>query len=94
VAETVVTITGKGGLHLRAAARFVQVAARFTSAIHLRSLARADAQLIDGKSMLGLLQSGIAQGQSVWLSAEGPDADAALAALCLLVERGFEEPSW
>lgn len=90
MAETTLAITHAGGLHLRAAARFVQTAAQFACAVHLRNASRLDAPMIDAKSLLGVMQSGIAQGQQVWIRAEGPDADAALEALRLLIERDFE----
>ena len=47
---------------------------------------RPDAHEIDAKSLLSVLQSGIGQGQKMSVRAEGPDADAALAALRELIE--------
>lgn len=91
MAETILTITHSGGLHLRAAARFVQTAAQFASTLHLRNASRPDAPVLDAKSLIGVMQSGIAQGQQAWIGAEGPDAGAALEALRWLVEHDFEE---
>ncbi len=88
--EITLTITDPGGLHLRAAAQLVQTAAQFSSRIWLHRLERPDALDIDAKSLLGVLQSGVTQGQQVSLRAEGPDAEAALAALRRLIEQKLE----
>ena len=75
------------GLHARAAARFVHAATAFVSRIRV---ARGDREM-DGKSIMGLLLLGAAQGSVITLSADGPDEQAALAALAALVGRGFEQ---
>jgi phosphocarrier protein len=75
------------GLHARAAAKFVHTAGRFTSDIRV---ARGDRE-VDGKSIMGLLLLAAAQGSAIRISADGPDEHEALAALCALVERGFDE---
>lgn len=83
-----VTIVNPLGLHARAAARFVHLAGGFRSAIRVRRLERE----MDGKSIMGLLLLTAAQGTSITISADGPDERDAVAALCALVERGFDEP--
>jgi len=75
------------GLHARAAARFVRLAAQFRSQIQV---GRGERQ-VDGKSILGLLLLAAACGTVIEISASGMDADEALAALCALVNRGFED---
>jgi phosphocarrier protein HPr len=75
------------GLHARAAAKFVHTAGRFTA--HIR-VARGDRE-VDGKSIMGLLLLAAAQGSAIRISADGPDEGDAIAALCALVERGFDE---
>jgi phosphocarrier protein len=75
------------GLHARAAAKFVHTAGRF--AAHVR-VARGDRE-VDGKSIMGLLLLAAAQGSSIRISTSGPDEADAIAALCSLVERGFDE---
>src|SRR5436309_6052182 len=82
-----VTIGNPLGLHARAAARFVHAANGFAS--HIR-VARAGRE-IDGKSIMGLLLLTAAQGRSITITADGPDERDAVAALCRLVERGFDE---
>ena len=75
------------GLHARAAARFVKLASEFQSQI---KVTRGD-RTMDGKSILGLLLLSAARGTELRISADGPDEAAAVAALCALAARGFEE---
>ena len=75
------------GLHARAAAKFVHTAGRFVA--HIR-VARAGREM-DGKSIMGLLLLGAAKGSTITISADGVDEADALAALCALVQRGFDE---
>lgn len=75
------------GLHARAAARFVQTANRFQSAIRVT---RGD-RTVDGKSIMGILLLAAARGTILTLAADGPDAAAALNELCALVASGFGE---
>jgi phosphocarrier protein len=46
---------------------------------------------MDGKSIMGLLLLAAGQGSTIVISAEGSDEQPAVAALCALVERGFDE---
>lgn len=75
------------GLHARAAARFVNVAGQFRSQIRVTRGERT----MDGKSILGLLLLAAARGTTLGISADGPDEAAAVAALCALADRGFED---
>jgi phosphocarrier protein HPr len=84
-----VTIVNPLGLHARAAAKFVHVASRFSCSIRVARGARE----MDGKSIMGLLLLSAAQGSSIAISANGSDEKDAIAALCALVERGFDETS-
>jgi phosphocarrier protein len=76
------------GLHARAAARFVNVASRFHSQIRVTRGERT----MDGKSILGLLLLAAARGTALGITADGPDEADAVAALCDLAARGFEDP--
>ena len=80
-------ITNALGLHARAAAKFVHTAGGFQA--HIR-VARGERE-VDGKSIMGLLLLAAAQGSEIRIAADGPDERDAIAALCALVERGFEE---
>ena len=82
-----VTVTNPLGLHARAAAKFVSVAARFQS--HIR-VAR-DARVMDGKSIMGILLLAASRGSALVISAEGQDEADAVDALSQLVESGFGE---
>ena len=46
---------------------------------------------VDGKSIMALLLLAAAHGSSIRISADGADEDEAIAALCALIERGFDE---
>ncbi len=75
------------GLHARAAAKFVHLASSFAASVRVAKGGRE----IDGKSIMGLLLLSAAQGSTVTISVDGDDEEAAIAALCGLVERGFDE---
>ena len=75
------------GLHARAAAKFVHTAGRFASKIRVARGGRE----VDGKSIMGLLLLAASRGSSISISADGPDEQEAIAALCALVERGFDD---
>lgn len=82
-----VRIVNPLGLHARAAARFVRLAAQFSSSVRV---ARGSREL-DGKSILGLLLLGASRGTDIVIRAEGDDAAAAVEALSQLVADGFED---
>ena len=82
-----VTVVNQLGMHARAAAKFVQLAAKFQS--HIR-VAR-DTREMDGKSIMGLLLLAAARGTTIRISAEGGDEAEAVSALAGLVQAGFGE---
>lgn len=82
-----VTIANRLGLHARAAGKFVQLAGRYESRIHVVK----GHQRVDAKSILGLLALAASQGTALTLEAEGADADAALEALTELIDGHFGE---
>ena len=81
------TIVNKRGLHARAAARFVQTAERFEAEITVTK----DSTTVGGTSIMGLMMLAAGPGSVIRVSAEGPDAEAALGALGELVEGLFGE---
>ena len=85
-----VTVTNALGLHARAAARFVHLAARFASKIRVSR----DTKVMDGKSIMGILLLAAARGTILTITAEGPDEAAAVQSLIDLVKSGFGEESW
>jgi phosphocarrier protein len=76
-----VTVVNPLGLHARAAARFVQLAARFSSQVRVAR----DAKVMDGKSIMGILLLAAARGTTITISANGADEQAAVEALATLV---------
>ena len=82
-----VTIVNERGLHARAAAKFVKLADQFQAAIEV---VRNGTQ-VDGRSIMGLMMLAAGPGTELEISADGADADSALAALADLVGRGFDE---
>jgi phosphocarrier protein HPr len=83
----VATIVNQRGLHARAAAKFVRIAEAFDARVQVVK----EDQSVAGTSILGLMLLGAGTGTELTLEAEGPEADAALAALGGLIERGFDE---
>jgi phosphocarrier protein len=85
------------GLHARAAAKFVHIAATFESRIRVGRVASAeasaprDSKMMDGKSIMGILLLAAARGTTLTISADGPDEGPAIEALVRLVETGFGE---
>ncbi len=78
------------GLHARPAALFVEAARSFVSKLALENLDRVS-RPVDAKSMLMVLTAGVGPGHRIRISAEGTDADEALAALTDLVNSGLGE---
>jgi phosphocarrier protein len=85
--DRTLTICNKRGLHARASAKFVKCAEEFSSEITVSK----DGQSVGGTSIMGLMMLAASPGCTIHVSARGPDADAALAALADLVECGFGE---
>ena len=75
--ETTVALPAGVALHARPAAHFTRAAMGFSSDITIASGERE----ANAKSLLTVLALGAKGGTEVRLSAEGPDADAALEAL-------------
>ena len=87
--EKRVTVTNRLGLHARAAARLVQLANRFQSAMRLERL--DDQVTADAKSILSVLMLAAARGTELSAKAEGTDEAEAMAALSDLFNNGFGE---
>lgn len=81
------TIQNKLGIHARPAAQFVKTANRFQADVFVEK----DGEEVDGKSIMGLMMLAAGHGSVICVSADGPDADAAIGALGELIERKFEE---
>jgi len=88
--EIRLTIRNQLGLHARPAAKFVATAARFQSQIEVRNLTR-DTEAVRADSINQVAILGVRQGHEIAITAQGEDADEALAALQVLVEANFGE---
>lgn len=85
--ERDVTIVNRSGLHARAAAKLVHVAGAFQSEVSLVK----DGEVVDAKSILGILLLAAAQGMEVTVRCDGPDEEDALDAVVDLIAGGFGE---
>ena len=82
-----VEIVNERGLHARASAKFVKLAAGFEAEVRVSK----DGQTVDARSIMGLMMLAAGPGCCIEIEADGPDADQALDALVDLVSRRFDE---
>jgi phosphocarrier protein len=82
-----VEIVNKRGLHARASAKFVKMAAGFDAEVRVSK----DGQTVDARSIMGLMMLAAAPGCCIEIEAEGPDAEPAVTALAELVAARFDE---
>jgi len=82
-----ITIINKLGLHARASAKFVSLAAEFESEITLKR----NGQQINGKSIMGIMMLAAAKGAEIEICADGDDEKTAIEALTELVNDRFGE---
>jgi phosphocarrier protein HPr len=80
-------IINKKGLHARASAKFVQTVERFDADVTVTRCG----ETVGGRSIMGLLTLGAAQGTTITVVAEGKDAEACLGAVSSLVANRFGE---
>jgi len=85
--ERTIQIVNKLGLHARAAAKLVTLAAKFKSDIR----ATKDGREVSGKSIMGVMMLAAAKGSRITFRAEGADAQEALDAIENLIGRKFDE---
>ena len=82
-----ITVKNEVGLHARPATYFIQKANEYKSGIWVEKEDRR----VNAKSLLGVLSLGITKGSTITISAEGPDAEEAVNALCALIAENFGE---
>ena len=82
-----VEIVNERGLHARASAKFVKLAAGFDAEVTVTR----DGTTVDARSIMGLMMLAAGNGSFVEIAAEGPEAAAALEALVELVQGRFDE---
>ncbi len=81
-------IINKLGLHAISCAKLTEIAGRFSSQIWVEKNGRR----VNAKSIMGLMMLAAAKGSRILVSAEGDDAEAAVAAITELVTNRFGEP--
>lgn len=87
--ERTFTITGRLGLHARAAAKLVRLTSEFQSDISLR---RAGGNVTaDAKSILSVLMLAASRGTELQACVEGADEELAMNAIAELFADGFGE---
>ena len=87
MASRTVQLSNRRGLHARASAKFVTLAAAQPASVEVEK----DGSSVCGTSIMGLMMLGAAFGDSITISADGDGADDAVAALAGLVEERFGE---
>ncbi|MFB3893398.1 MAG: HPr family phosphocarrier protein [Phycisphaerae bacterium] len=85
--EQEVKIVNKYGLHARPAMQFVELANRYGSTINVTNRALT----VDAKSIMSVMRLAGTKGAVLKISADGSDAEEAVAALVKLVQEGFGE---
>ena len=85
--EKNITITNRLGLHARASAKLVQALHGFQSATSIAWRGKE----VNAKSIMGVMMLAAGLGAEIRLKADGPDEEAAMAAMVDLFERKFDE---
>jgi phosphocarrier protein HPr len=85
--EREVRIENRNGLHARPAAEIVKAASRFKSEV---TISRDDME-VNGKSIMGVMMLAAEYGTTLWLRANGDDAEQAVDAIAALVASRFGE---
>lgn len=82
-----VDICNARGLHARASAKFVKLAAGFDAEVTVAK----DDQSVDARSIMGLMMLAAGPGCAIEIAATGAEAEQAVDALVQLVEGRFDE---
>ena len=82
-----IPIINKLGMHARASAKFVTLAAQIKSDVTLGR----NGQHANGKSIMGIMMLAAGKGSQVDLTVDGDDEHQAIEALCALIESRFGE---
>ena len=80
-------VTNKQGIHARPAALFVKTASKFECDVFVEK----DGELVNGKSIMGVMMLAAGPGSKIMVTAEGADAAKAVAELEALLKRKFGE---
>jgi len=77
IVEKKIAIKNKLGLHARPAALFVQIANKFDCEI----IVRKGKEEVNGKSIMGIMMLAAGKGSTIYIKAEGEDAEEAITQL-------------
>ena len=80
-------IVNRRGLHARASAKFVQTVERYAAEVTVTR----SGETVGGRSIMGLLTLGAAQGTTITVASAGADAQACLDAIAALLANRFGE---
>jgi phosphocarrier protein HPr len=80
-------ISNKLGLHARPSAQLTAVASRFQSEVFIAR----DGRRVNAKSIMGVMMLAAGPGTTVAVDADGPDEEAAVAAIGSLIDSRFGE---
>lgn len=81
------TVSNKLGVHARPAAMFVKIASKFDCEI----MVEKDGEVVNGKSIMGLMMLAAGPGSKITVRANGASAPDAVAELEALLKRKFDE---
>ncbi len=85
--EKIVEVVNKMGIHARPAAMIVRIANRFKSDVYVER----DGELVNGKSIMGLMMLAAGQGSKLKFIASGEDAVTLLNEMSDLFKNQFDE---
>lgn len=85
--EKEVVIKNRAGIHARPAALIVQTSSKFSSKIHFIK----DGDVINAKSIMGIITLGAAYNSRLTIRADGEDEQVAVDSIATLFENRFEE---
>ena len=85
--QSTLSIRNQRGLHARAAAKFVKLAAQFDADIQVSK----DGQTVSGGSIMGLMMLAAGIGTTIDVAISGNDRDGAMTAIAALVDDRFGE---
>lgn len=80
-------IKNRLGLHARASALLVQTINQFDAEVKVSK----DGQVVDGRSIMGLLTLAAPKGSKIHVEAKGKDAEEVVRAIEKLIEKKFHE---
>lgn len=87
MAQRLLTVRNRAGIHARPAALIAQTANKFSSEILLEK----DSSVINAKSIMGVITMAAGYNTTLTIKATGADEDAAVEAIYSLFENKFEE---